>query len=552
MSTKPQKTTSFHFVTGNPRSEQERRVVRTIVRSNASNRRWRLVREQQKLNDGITPDDGVVEDKITTSSESDHTYNTNHLRKQRPDVRQTTRRGSNSNGELVADNPLKSINLAQYYLGSMPGTEVSKDTICRMLQGTAMSYASLFPSGRNAVVSQMAKDWFQQCLSTRGILHTALYCQAVRMQAVRPGSMVMSGNELVLCQTEAVHAINHKLTQEVTAIDDESIRIVFSLMWHGAISDGPPPRSPRQAPMADLQALRLFMGVIAPDPIHAQGLDNMLALRGGLDKIQMPGLAFLVSFGDILKASCNLTRPTWGYGSYAQHVPEAVTSEEWTNSVYRADHPLASLGVGFTALSTWLPVEEASQLYMVYIDLANYTRATYDFIHGLAETRNRAVMADQRNLVQHKLMSLRLLDNEQYESRDIYDLCWLVGVAYSMIAVFPLSPKAAQFDRLARLIRTRMVTPTVVERWTQAPRLVIWMTVIGALCAIGTTDRIWYIEVLRQECERLLIRHWQDLQTLLLEFLWFPLPSDTDGQELWAEVESSSQILSWQDVSSTG
>lgn len=553
MSAKTQKATSFHFVTGNPRTENERRVVRTIVRSNASNRRWRLVREQQKLNDDTTREEESLMIKTKTKDESDEVELADQSRKQQKlDVRQSRRRGSHNNDEISPDNPLKTINLAQYYFGSMPGTDVSKETIRRMLQGTAMSYAALFPSGQNTVVSQMAKDWFQQCLSTRGILHTALYCQAVRMQAVRPGSIVMSGNELVLCQTEAVHAINDKLTQPSTAIDDESIRIVFSLMWHGAISDGPPPRSPRQAPMADLQALRLFMGVIAPDPIHAQGLDNMLALRGGLDKVQMPGLAFLVSFGDILKASCNLMRPTWGYGSYAQHVPEAVVGDEWINSVRREDHPLASLGIGFPALDMWLSAEEAARLYAVFADLANYTRATYDFINGFAESRNRAIMADQRNSVQHKLMSLRLSDDEQCASRDVYDLCWLVGVAYSMIAVFPLSPKAAQFDRLARLIRFRMVSPAVVERWTVAPRMAVWMAVIGALCAIGTLDRDWYIEVLRQECERLNIKQWQDLQSLLLEFLWFPLSSDPDGQELWAELKGSGQRFSWQAMSGTG
>lgn len=547
MSTKPQKANNFHFVTGNPRTELERRVVRTIVRSNASNRRWRLVREQQKLNDGASFDEDLAEAKtgIDAATDSSNTDCRSRISKQqRLDARYNRRRGSFDVEENGKSSPLKTVNIAQYYLGSMPATEVSRTTIGRMLQGTATTYAALFPAGKNAVVGSMAKQWFQQCLSTRGILHTALYCQAVRMQAVRPDALTMSGNELVLCQTEAVRAINDKFTQSMTAIDDENIRIVFSLMWHGAIQDGPPPRSPRQAPMADLQALRLFMGDIIPDPIHAQGLDNMLALRGGLSQVEMPGLAFLVSFGDILKASCNLTRPTWGYGSYAQHVPEAVLDDEWFRLVHRTDHPLGSLGAGFTTLNLWLPYEIASCLSLVFADLADYTRATHDFILGSVANRNRAAMVDQRNSVQHKLMSLRRMDDEEFERKDVYDLCWLVGVAYSMIVVFPLSPKAARFDRLAHLIRTTMVTPAVVSCWTQSPGLAVWMTTIGALCAIGTTDRSWYVEVLQQECERLNILCWHDLRMLLLEFLWFPVSSDSDGQDLWAEVGAASRVLS--------
>lgn len=434
MSTKPHETTSFHFVTGNPRTESERRVVRTIVRSNASNRRWRLVKQKQKSSDGAHLDEDLPDEvKLCIENEINKTSSATQLRRPKPqpqrvDLKQTRkRRSSQNNGQIAVDSPLRTMNLAQYYFGSMPGTEVSQSTIGRMLQGTATSYAALFPAGKNAVVSQMAKDWFQQCLRTRGILHTALYCQAVRTQAVRPGSMIMSGNELVLCQTEAVHAINHKLAQAATAIDDDSIRIVFSLMWHGAIQDGPPPRSPRQAPMADLQALRLFMGAISPDPIHAQGLDNMLAMRGGLKSVEMPGLAFLVSFGDILKACCNLTRPTWKYGSYAQHVPEAAVDGEWLDSVHRTDHPLMTLGDGFSALNVWLPCGNGSNLGLVFSDVADYTRATHDFILGPPEKRNRAAMADQRNSVQHKLMSLRRSDDDHFERSEVFDLCLITG-----------------------------------------------------------------------------------------------------------------------------
>ena len=363
---------------------------------------------------------------------------------------------------------------------------------------------------------------------------------------MRPGWTAMSGNELVLCQTEAVHAINDKLQNSATACDDESIRIVFSLTWHGAIKDDAAPKSPRQAPMADLQALRLFMGIIGCDPIHARGLDKMLALRGGLDDITMPGLSFLVSYGDILMASCNLSRPVWSYGSYAQFVPEAEVDEEWRRSTHRTDHPLSSLGMGFSALHRWLSCDRASQLQLVFADMADYTRATYDFIHGPAEKRNRAVMADQRNSLQHRLMSLRMSDNDRSEGSDIHELCWLAGVAYSMIVVFPLSPKAAQFDRLARLIRSKMVTSAVINKWSQAPAVALWMTVIGSLCAIGTPDRGWFVDVLRQETARSKISTWQDLKRRLMDFLWFPLSSDADGEDLWLESRPQNSATSWE------
>lgn len=556
MSTASQKKVNFHFVTGNPQSESEKRTVRTIVRSNASNRRWRIVREsaaKSKAQSKEVDDDDNGSEKSSevlqngNSPVSKPAVSNRTSRRQRLNDKQARRDGrrASDSSSTSMGSPVKVKNLAEYFFGVMPASEVSKQSISRMLQGTAASYAQLFPSGKNSVVSQMAKDWFQQCLRTRGILHTALFCQAMRAQAVRPGWAAMSGNELVLCQTEAVHAINEKLLQSLTACDDESIRIVFSLTWHGAIKEEPPPMSPTQAPMADLQSLRLFLGMIACDPIHARGLDNMLALRGGLDNVEMPGLAFLVSYADILTASANLTRPTWGYGSYAQHVPEAAVNDEWLRSTHRTDHPLTTLGDGFSALHLWMPYERASQLQVVFVDMANYTRASDDFLRGPPEDRNRAIMADQRNFVQHRLMSLCLIDSDQFMERDIFDLCWLAGVAYSMIAVFPLSPKAARFDRLANMIKQAISNTTVADKWAQAPELGIWITVMGALCAIGTPNRSWFVEVLKQETDRLGIFSWQDLKMQLMDFLWFPLASDPNGQELWVEVEQQGRIVEW-------
>ncbi|KAK5075708.1 hypothetical protein LTR70_010074 [Exophiala xenobiotica] len=557
MSTKPQKKVNFHFVTGNPQSEVEKRTVRTIVRSNASNRRWRQVRETQANSTAkpqIDDDNASGQPNGKTLSagsiaSDDETNSRDQQAKRRRLVARSARRQSKSSVHGLSTqsvSPMEVANLGQNYFGFMPTSNVSKQSITRMLQGTAASYAQLFPSGKNSTVSQMARDWFQQCLTTRGILHTALFCQAMRAQAVRPGWSAMSGNELMLCQTEAVHAINDKLLQAATACDDESVRIVFSLTWHGAVKQDVTPCTPKQSPLADLQSLKMFMGVIACDPVHAQGLDNILRVRGGLDKVEMPGLAFLISYGDILTSSCNLSRPTWPYGSYARYNHDAAADDEWLRTTRRVDHPLVTLGDGFVALHLWLPPERASQLQLVFNEMADYTRASHDFVLGSPIDRNRAVMADKRNSVQHSLLSLCLTEDEQFLDRDLFELCWLAGVAYSSIAVFPLAPNAARFDRIARRIKGKLGRPLVLQSWSKAPELVLWITVIGALCAIGTDDRDWYLGLLMQEIDTLGISTWRALKLRIMSFLWFSLASDADGEELWAEIQRRGRPFVWE------
>jgi len=469
------------------------------------------------------------------------------VRRQSAVSKSTSRREPIDGAAPPVQSPQKVANLSQNYFGLMPSSDVSRQSIARMLHGTAISYTSLFPPAKNAKVGQMAKDWFQQCLKTKGILHTALYCQAKRTQAMRPGMMVLPVKELVLCQTEALHAINDKLTQSATACDDESLRIVFSLTWHGAVKQDMLHFVPRQAPMGHLQSLRFFMGIINCDPVHAQGLDNMIALRGGLDKLEMPGLAFLISYGDVLLASLYLSRPKWSYGSYAQHNVDAH-ADGWLSTTARPNHPLSSLGKGFSRIHSWLPNGRATPLHQVLINLANYTRASDDFLNQRPEAYGQAVMTDQRNSTQHMLMSLLLSNDDDYfDSCDLYELCWLAAVAYSMVATFPLAPNAAPFGRIAQLIRFKMSSSTVLTAWSREPHLMLWMTVMGAVCAVGTPDRTLYVEVLRQEALRLDIHDWNDLRAHLMNFLWFPVASDVDGLELWEDIDMAVRVSSWQE-----
>ena len=563
----PTATVNYHFVTGNPQSETEKRNVRTIVRSNASNRRWMLVRETAARGKKKTDDDQSKEWQESASDASKSSskatteirrkprkqrVNGKHAMRQQSVARTSTDGMVESAHELTRQQwtasierttgPAEIVNLSQNFFGSMPMSEVSKQSIRKMLQGTAASYAQLFPSGKGASVSRMSRDWFQQCMRTSGILHTALFCQAMRAQAVRPGWRAIPANELVICQTEAVRAIAHKLTQAETACDDESIRIVFSLAWHGSIKQDPPAKSPKQSPLADLQSLRLFMGTIACDPIHYQGLMNMLNVRGGLEKVDMPGLAFLVSYGDILTASCNLSRPIYSYGSYAQHASEARIDDEWLYSIQRVDHVLNTLGGGFSILHACLPPDRASKLQSIGSILADLTRASHNFLTGPPEERNKAVMADQRNMAQHTLMTASLLPIDIFVKRDLYELCWYAMVAYSFMAVFPLAPAAARFDRLAQFIQTALSNHLQVANWHDTPQLMLWSAVMGALCATGTFHREWYIRLLQRERHSLGICSWQILKLKLMDFLWFPCVSDTDGEDLWAEIDQLDRI----------
>jgi hypothetical protein len=69
------------------------------------------------------------------------------------------------------------------------------------------------------------------------------------------------------------------------------------------------------------------------------------------------------------------------------------------------------------------------------------------------------------------------------------------------------------------------------------------MTFMGALASTADEDtkeeKAWYISVLERLVHRMQILSWERLKDLLLNFLWFPSTSDTDGQQLWKEIHTS-------------
>lgn len=75
---------------------------------------------------------------------------------------------------------------------------------------------------------------------------------------------------------------------------------------------------------------------------------------------------------------------------------------------------------------------------------------------------------------------------------------------------------------------------------------------MGAICAIGTKDRVWYVSALKQERNRIGMMNWANLKLRLMEFLWFPLASDPDGLELWEEIQQSSYVMPWESPVATG
>lgn len=246
----------------------------------------------------------------------------------------------------------------------------------------------------------------------------------------------------------------------------------------------------------------------------------------------------------MLLASRLLQKPRYPY------VPLRAPPEDNLNALNRTKHPLAQLGTGFQILHDLLPSDVAIPLFHILHNLSTYSLAVYDYVTGRSQAQSLASLADQRNFVQHNLMSMipGPSDNQEYLEDDTHFLqeaCWAAGSVYSLITVFPIPHYRAPFTNLACQIKQCLIDMSAhsAKSWQKPSPLLLWITFMGVLAATASDqckeEKSWYMNVIERLLHRMQIFSWQNLKDELLNFLWFPSTSDTDGRRLWREIHDS-------------
>jgi hypothetical protein len=212
---------------------------------------------------------------------------------------------------------------------------------------------------------------------------------------------------------------------------------------------------------------------------------------------------------------------------------------EALNAASRKSHPLVGMGRGFRVLPDLLGAEAVEQLLTCLKWIIQYTFAVDDRVSGRAEAQKPGKLLDQRNFVQHSLMSLTPLQLEEHDEHPLIRLARLGTVVYSLLVVFPIPAVAAPFHRLASDIKHHLLEPAIRLWWTDASLLIFWATTLGAIASIGSPDRQWYCTILDKLTTQIGAENWADVKSRLGAFLWYEYTNDSDGVKLWREIEES-------------
>lgn len=152
-----------------------------------------------------------------------------------------------------------------------------------------------FPDGSDS--SNIISNMLQLATSNAALLHLFMIGALLSLQGV-PGIDVDNSlaRYLFRCRAQIVRDISIAIRDPAEACKDVNIFAVSALAHKGrsrksGVNLG---RRPNQGPLKTLQRLDSY-GLTITDPIHVAGLEKIIELKGGLEKIEMPGLAAMIS-----------------------------------------------------------------------------------------------------------------------------------------------------------------------------------------------------------------------------------------------------------------
>jgi hypothetical protein len=203
---------------------------------------------------------------------------------------------------------------------------------------------------------------------------------------------------------------------------------------------------------------------------------------------------------------------------------------------------LERLGSGFWEMWGESTSVGVTELCKTLQHICDFTIVVENHAQGRWMPRTFTAIIDQRNFVQHCLMSLKtkqeLLDSNTIVDEPLYECCRLATIAYSFLVVFPLPAVVGPFEALVAQMRGELMAIGIEAPTISRCRLLLWVLVMGATAAIGLPERPWFLSQLKILSSQSGIERWEELRDILQSFLWLSSTSDPDGRDAWIKMQA--------------
>jgi hypothetical protein len=152
--------------------------------------------------------------------------------------------------------------------------------------------------------------------------------------------------------------------------------------------------------------------------------------------------------------------------------------------------------------------------------------------------RSPAAVADQRNLIQHRLMSLPAnpFGERQFEDDGMYEVVRLTSIIYSLLVVMPISPSTTPFVELAGGLRRELVQMDIADKNMDEIQPSVWILFMGGIATADSEERGWFVERVRWVSNKLKLDSWEDCKKILNFFFGW------ESRMMWMGLHSGMRL----------
>lgn len=219
--------------------------------------------------------------------------------------------------------------------------------------------------------------------------------------------------------------------------------------------------------------------------------------------------------------------------------------EFWPLDDSRKDMPIQTM-LGFEQIDVERGFGRLQDIGITW-QMAEAFQAGYTYINivktCLATSYDESLIADQRNLTQHTLLSLPpSTDLPTFYSHPTesttYEACRLAAFIFAVGVIFPIPATNTPLPRLAQQLHSVLQHPTASALWTSPSTRIplVWVLILGGIAATNTPHRPFFVTNLSETARRSGLTSFQDVKGILEMMLWYDVACDEAAESLWLEA----------------
>ncbi|KAL2839197.1 hypothetical protein BJY01DRAFT_250615 [Aspergillus pseudoustus] len=395
----------------------------------------------------------------------------------------------------------------------------------------AMSYVSQTMLPGLFLHEKIGQAWVPAAVSDPVLFSACMYGAVVHMLRRLDGHSAESDQRAVWqINNETIRRLHRILDDHARATSDGAIFTVLALAYSAQLQAAPLNTDPHpRRPLQDLQWLTVYSS-LPTNLLHVQGLETLVGMRGGLDQIALPGLASLLSYLCMLRASRTLAKPVLPIVPLSDDAHQKLEEMMMTGGHPSSIHP--------HILNNELFPRMPPNFLQILTQIHQYNEMLAHYLGGSIGAPKMTEFADQRNWIQRAILALPWSDEVEITadttfSRFEHEMVRVSLLLYSFLVVFPIPFAYGPYDRVLGMLKNILLDEAGLNLLPQS--MLLWAVSLGAITSESiASDDAWFVVKLRElTSQGGVMASWNEYKLAVRSVLWQDSVLDPFMQRIW-------------------